>query len=80
MHAGVFVAPGSVYFKLTLSKVCLFLKSHVAVYKKALYVTQAGVFVANRNVSPRPQRPLSPRDQPSAAPSPQGQFAPHHKF
>ena len=33
---------------------------------------QAGVFVANRNVSPRGQRPLSPRDQPAPAASPQG--------
>ena len=40
---------------------------------------QAGVFVANRNVSPRGQRPLSPRDQPAAAASPQGttQFYPN---
>lgn len=35
---------------------------------------KAGVFVANRNVSPRPQRPLSPRDQP--APSPQARLSP----
>ncbi|KAL0019431.1 hypothetical protein WJX79_004509 [Trebouxia sp. C0005] len=37
---------------------------------------KAGVFVANRNVSPRPQRPLSPRDQPMAAPSPQARLSP----
>ncbi|DBA89426.1 TPA: hypothetical protein ACH3X1_004062 [Trebouxia sp. C0004] len=37
---------------------------------------KAGVFVANRNISPRPQRPLSPRDQPTAAPSPQARLSP----
>lgn len=39
------------------------------------FVLQAGVFVPNRNVSPRGQRPLSPREHPAAAPSPQGQSA-----
>ncbi|KAL3160225.1 hypothetical protein ABBQ32_010980 [Trebouxia sp. C0010 RCD-2024] len=37
---------------------------------------KAGVFVANRNLSPRGQRPLSPRDQPPAAPSPQARISP----